>query len=83
MKLLNEEIAENSKNKQRKSMAGIIDSVDPIEVERINAVYDKIPKEEQLRFTKVGSNWWIKLSDDDMHQLEQGMSSLMMIGFSL
>lgn len=52
MKLLNEEIAENTKEKYRKATA---QSVDPIEVERINSVYDKIPKEEQLRFAKAGS----------------------------
>lgn len=52
MKLLNEEIAENTKEKYRKATA---QPVDPIEVERINSVYDKIPKEEQLRFAKVGS----------------------------
>lgn len=52
MKLLNEEIAENTKEKYRKATA---QSVDPIEVERINSVYDKIPKEEHLRFAKAGS----------------------------
>lgn len=52
IKLLNEEMAENLKNKYKKSMAN---PVDPVEVERINAVYDKISKEEQLRFAKVGS----------------------------
>ena len=52
MKLLNEETAENSKSKYRKLMSN---PIDPDEVEKINAVYDKIPKEEQLRFVKAGS----------------------------
>lgn len=52
IKLLNEEIAENSKERYRKAAA---QPVDPIEVERINSVYDTIPKEEQLRFAKAGS----------------------------
>lgn len=52
MKLLNEEMAESIKSKYKKAMAN---PVDPLEVERINAVYDKIQKEEQLKFAKAGS----------------------------
>lgn len=52
MKLLDEEMAENTKRKYRKLMSN---PIDPDEVEKINAVYDKIPKEEQLRFVKSGS----------------------------
>lgn len=49
MKLLTEEMAANLKEKKKDS------SVDLVEVEKINAVYDKIPKEEQLKFAKEGS----------------------------
>lgn len=52
MKLLNEEFSENTKEKYKKATA---QPVNPIEVERINSVYDKISKEEQLRFAKAGS----------------------------
>ncbi len=49
MKLLTEEMAASLKEKKKDS------SVDLVEVEKINAVYDKIPREEQLKFAKAGS----------------------------
>ena len=49
MKILTEEMAASLKEKKKDS------SVDLAEVEKINAVYDKIPKEEQLKFAKEGS----------------------------
>lgn len=49
MKLLTEEMAASLKEKKKDS------SVDLVEVEKINAVYDKIPREEQLKFAKEGS----------------------------
>ena len=49
MKLLTEEMAASLKEKKKDT------SVDLVEVEKINAVYDKIPKEEQLKFAKEGS----------------------------
>jgi len=40
-------------------------AIDKAEVERINAVYSKIPKEEQLAFTKASmASMWEALKDD-------------------
>ena len=49
IKLLKQEISSNRANKSYDA------DVDPIEVEKINAVYDKISREEQVKSVKAGS----------------------------